>query len=169
VDKALEIGHIFKLGYKYSESMGLKVLDSNGREVPVIMGSYGIGIERILAAAVELFHDELGICWPRSISPFDIVITVVNPGDEAQSQAGKNLYRELTKRTLGCLLDDREERVGVKFKDAELIGIPIRVTVGKKLAKGEIEVFSRVERSYETIPIDSSADRISSMLEAYPL
>jgi prolyl-tRNA synthetase len=141
--KAVEIGHIFKLGYRYSESMGLKVLDEHGKEVTVIMGSYGIGVERILCAAVELYHDADGISMPASIAPFTVVITPVNMKDEATRAAADRLYAECKAAGLDALLDDRDERPGVKFKDAELIGIPWRITIGKKLAQGVVEVVER--------------------------
>ena len=141
--KAVEIGHIFKLGYRYSEAMGLKVLDESGKEVTVIMGSYGIGVERILCAAVELYHDADGISMPVSIAPFAVVITPVNANDATLREAAEKLYAECRAAGLDALLDDRDERPGVKFKDADLIGIPWRITVGKKLAQGQVEVVER--------------------------
>jgi prolyl-tRNA synthetase len=141
--KAVEIGHIFKLGYRYSESMGLKVLDESGKEVTVIMGSYGIGVERILCAAVELYNDADGIVMPASIAPFAVVITPVNMKDAATREAAEKLYAECQATGLDTLLDDRDERPGVKFKDAELIGIPWRITIGKKLGEGKVEVVER--------------------------
>ena len=143
VYKAVEIGHIFKLGYKYSKAMGLSVLNAAGEEVTVIMGSYGIGVERILCAAIELYHDKDGISMPASIAPFDVVITPVNLADDGQREAAEKLYEEAKKLGLDALLDDRDERAGVKFKDAELVGIPWRITVGKKLAEGKVEVVER--------------------------
>lgn len=141
--KSLEIGHIFKLGYKYSESMGLRVLDEHGKEVTPIMGSYGIGIERILCSAIELYHDADGIMMPPSIAPFDVVITPVNWNDGPQREAAEKLYGEAKQAGLDPLLDDRDERPGVKFKDADLIGIPYRITIGKKLPQGIVEVSNR--------------------------
>jgi len=143
VYKAVEIGHIFKLGYKYSKAMGLSVLNPEGQETTVIMGSYGIGVERILCAAVELYHDKDGIVMPASIAPFDVVITPVNLADEGQKAAAQALYEEAKKTGLDAILDDRDERAGVKFKDAELVGIPWRITVGKKLSEGKVEVIQR--------------------------
>lgn len=143
VYKAVEIGHIFKLGYRYSKAMGLSVLDAEGQEIPVIMGSYGIGVERILCAAVELYHDKDGISMPASIAPFDVVIVPVNMADDALREAAEALYLEAKKAGLDVILDDRAERAGVKFKDGELVGIPWRITVGKKLAEGKVEVFER--------------------------
>jgi prolyl-tRNA synthetase len=163
VAKAIEVGHIFKLGLKYSTSMGARVLTRDGGEVPLVMGSYGIGIERILAAAVELYHDELGIVLPRSIAPFQTIVTLLRPDDEAQRTAAEAIYEELTAKGVDTLLDDRDERPGVKFKDAELVGIPIRVTVGKKLGEGLVEIFSRRTRESRTASV---ADAVAETLRA---
>ena len=132
IDTAVEIGHIFKLGYKYSESMGARVLDKNGKEVTPIMGSYGIGIERILTAAVEQSNDENGFWLPPPIAPFEIVVTPTNVNDEALLKAAVDIATRLEAAGFDVLLDDRDERPGVKFKDADLVGIPFRVTVGKE-------------------------------------
>jgi prolyl-tRNA synthetase len=143
VGKAVEVGHIFKLGYKYSESMGARVLDVNGKEVTPIMGSYGIGIERILTAAIEQSNDKNGFWLPSSIAPFTVVVTVTNVSDAALREAGEALAAELESAGLDVLLDDRDERAGVKFKDADLVGIPYRINVGKKVAAGLVEVVTR--------------------------
>ena len=143
VDTAVEIGHIFKLGYKYSQSMGARVLDKNGKEVTPIMGSYGIGIERILTAAVEQSNDENGFWLPRQIAPFEIVVTPTNVRDEQIHNAAEDIARRLEAAGYDVLLDDRDERPGVKFKDADLVGIPYRVTVGKKVTEGTVEVVNR--------------------------
>jgi prolyl-tRNA synthetase len=143
VGKAVEIGHIFKLGYKYSESMGARVLDPNGKEVTPIMGSYGIGIERILTAAIEQSNDKNGFWLPASIAPFTVVVTVTNASDAALTEAGEKLAAELEAAGLDVLLDDRDERAGVKFKDADLVGIPYRINVGKKVAAGQVELVTR--------------------------
>jgi prolyl-tRNA synthetase len=143
VGKAVEIGHIFKLGYKYSESMGAKVLDVNGKEVTPIMGSYGIGIERILTAAIEQSNDKNGFWLPASIAPFTVVVTVTNIGDALLKETGEKLAAELEAAGLDVLLDDRDERAGVKFKDADLVGIPYRINVGKKAALGQVELVTR--------------------------
>ena len=147
VAKAIEIGHIFKLGYKYSESMGLRVLGKDGKEVTPIMGSYGIGIERILTCAIELFHDKDGMSLPASIAPFTVVITPANYAEPLQREAADLLYAECQKAGIDALLDDRIERAGVKFKDADLIGIPYRLTVGKKLVDGKVEFVERRTRA----------------------
>ena len=154
VSKALEIGHIFKLGTKYSESMGARVLNQDGKEVPIVMGSYGIGLERILAAAIELHHAADGIIWPKSIAPFDVVVVVTNMKQEELREAGEKLYKALQHAGLDVLLDDRDERAGVKFKDADLIGIPYRITIGKKIADGQVELFDRRTRQTEDVSIN---------------
>jgi prolyl-tRNA synthetase len=143
VGKAVEVGHIFKLGYKYSESMGARVLDPNGKEVTPIMGSYGIGIERILTAAIEQSNDVNGFCLPASIAPFTVVVTVTNMADAALRDAGERIALELEAAGLDVLLDDRDERAGVKFKDADLVGIPYRINVGKKISSGSVELVTR--------------------------
>jgi prolyl-tRNA synthetase len=153
VVKTVEIGHIFKLGYKYSESMGLRVLNAEGKEVTPIMGSYGIGIERILCAAIELYHDKDGMILPASIAPFQVVVTPANNADAAQMDAARTIYEAAKKLGLDVLLDDRDERPGVKFKDADLIGVPYRVVVGKKLASGMVEVVNRKTKQSTDVPI----------------
>jgi prolyl-tRNA synthetase len=160
VFKALEIGHIFKLGTKYSESMGARVLTQDGKEVPIVMGSYGIGVERIMASAIELHHDRDGIIWPKSIAPFDVIVTITNIKDEFLQETGEALYKDLQRAGLEVLLDDRDERAGVKFKDADLIGIPYRLTVGKKAADGIVELFDRRAKSSEDIKLNEVVSRV---------
>ena len=143
VGKAVEVGHIFKLGYKYSESMGARVLDPNGKEVMPIMGSYGIGIERILTAAIEQSNDKNGFWLPPSIAPFTVVVTVTNSSDAALAEPAAALAAQLEAAGLDVLLDDRDERAGVKFKDADLVGIPYRINVCKKSASGIVELVTR--------------------------
>jgi len=143
VGKAVEVGHIFKLGYKYTESMGARVLDINGKEVMPIMGSYGIGIERILTAAIEQSNDKNGFWLPSSIAPFTVVVTVTNSSDAELAKTGQSLAAQLDAAGLDVLLDDRDERAGVKFKDADLVGIPYRINVGKKAAGGFVELVTR--------------------------
>ncbi len=162
--KTVEIGHIFKLGYKYSDSMGLRVLNAAGAEVTPIMGSYGIGAERILCAAVELYHDEAGMSLPPSIAPFAVVVTPVNNSDAAQHKAAAAIYQECLSLGLDALLDDRDERPGVKFKDADLIGVPYRLTVGKKLAQGQVEIFHRRTRALQEAPVAEAARRVQGLL-----
>ena len=146
VSRAIEIGHIFKLGRKYSESMGARVLDASGREIVLVMGSYGIGIERILAAAIEQNHDADGMALPVSITPFHVVVTPVNASDPTLMGIAEELYRDILGEKLEAVLDDRDERPGVKFKDADLIGVPFRVTVGRKAPGGLVEVLLRSTR-----------------------
>jgi prolyl-tRNA synthetase len=163
VFKAMEIGHIFKLGTKYSESMGATVLTADGKEVPIVMGSYGIGVERIITAAIEQNHDADGIIWPKSLTPFDVIVTVTNMKDGKLRAAGEKLYQELFDAGLQVLLDDREERAGVKFKDADLIGIPYRVTVGKKIADGAVELFDRRAKQSEDVLLDDIVSRVQTL------
>ncbi len=143
VGRAVEVGHIFKLGYKYTEAMGARVLDINGKEAMPIMGCYGIGIERILTAAIEQSNDKNGFWLPSSIAPFTVVVTVTNSSDATLAQAGQSLAAELEATGLDVLLDERDERAGVKFKDADLVGIPYRINVGKKAAGGFVELVTR--------------------------
>ncbi len=164
VAKAVEVGHIFKLGYKYSESMGANVLDSNGKEVALIMGSYGIGIERILTAAVEQFHDANGFWLPSSIAPFDVVVTVTNTTDAKLVEAGEKIAADLEAAGLDVLLDDRDERAGVKFKDADLVGIPFRVNVGKKTAEEKVEVVTRATSSSQDVSFDDVVAVIKTII-----
>lgn len=144
VEKSLEVGHIFKLGTTYSEVMGAEVLDPNGKAVPIVMGSYGIGLERNLAAIVEANYDEAGICWPVNVAPFEVVVSVVKPKDVPSMEASSRIYEGLLEKGIDVLLDDRDERPGVKFKDADLVGIPFRVTVGPKdIENGVVELKRR--------------------------
>jgi len=155
IDTAVEIGHIFKLGYKYSESMGARVLDRNGKEVAPIMGSYGIGIERILTAVVEQSNDENGFWLPASIAPFEVVVVSTNSKDEAIRSASEDVARKLEASGFDVLLDDRDERSGVKFKDADLVGIPFRINVGKKVTEDTVEVVQRSTRQSADVKISA--------------
>ena len=143
IDSAVEVGHIFKLGYKYSESMGARVLDKNGKEVAPIMGCYGIGIERILTAAVEQKNDANGFCLPAAIAPFEVIVTATNVGDARLKSTAEEIAGRLESAGLDVLLDDRDERPGVKFKDADLVGIPFRINVGRKVTEGTVEAVER--------------------------
>jgi prolyl-tRNA synthetase len=166
VFKAVEAGHIFKLGTKYSDSMGARVLTSDGQEVPIVMGSYGIGVERVLSAAVELYSDEAGISWPAAIAPFHVVLTPVNIKDPDLLATAERIYTDLGKAGIEVLLDDRDERAGVKFNDADLIGVPFRITVGKKIKDGKVELFTRLTRQSEDVPVDSIVQTISDRIDA---
>src|SRR5436305_3245592 len=163
VFKAMEIGHIFKLGTKYSESMGANVLTADGKSVPIIMGSYGIGVERIITAAIEQNNDKDGIIWPKSITPFDVIVTITNIKDEKLREAGDKLYKDLQHAGLDVLLDDRDERAGVKFKDADLVGIPYRITVGKKIADEMVELFDRRAKKSEDVKFDEILSRVQEL------
>ncbi|OLN22758.1 proline--tRNA ligase [Domibacillus antri] len=138
--KGIEVGHIFKLGTRYSEAMNAVYLDENGRTQPMIMGCYGIGVSRIVAAIAEQFNDEKGFVWPADIAPFDVHLIPVNVKDEAQMEAAETLYDAIRQSGLSVLMDDRAERAGVKFADSDLIGLPVRVTAGKKAAEGIVEI-----------------------------
>ena len=166
VGKALEVGHIFKLGTRYSESMGARVLDEGGKEVPIVMGSYGIGVERILAGAVELHHDNDGIRMPMAIAPFHLALLPLQMQDAAVREAAEKLYQELTAAGVEVLLDDRDERAGVKFKDADLIGLPLRIAVGKKgLADGKVEWKPRGSAQVELVPLAEVVSRAKAAVK----
>ncbi len=152
--KSIEVGHIFKLGTRYSEAMGATVQAADGKPIPIVMGCYGIGIDRIAAAAIEAHHDQNGIAWPLSIAPFQVVITPVKASDPAQAQAAETLLEELEAAGLDVILDDRDERAGVKFKDADLVGIPFRIVLGPRgLAAGNVELFERASKSTSEVPL----------------
>jgi prolyl-tRNA synthetase len=163
--KCIEVGHIFKLGYRYSESMGLRVLGVEGKEVTPIMGSYGLGIERVLTAAIEQGSDESGIVLPPPIAPFEVVITPVNLKQDEQRVAAEQLYSECLALGIDTLLDDRAERAGVKFTDAELIGIPYRITVGKKISDGVVEVVERSTRQSLDVKMEAAPKLLKQKLE----
>jgi len=156
----VEVGHIFKLGDKYSSSMHAVFTDENGEMHPFVMGCYGFGISRTVAAAVEQHHDEDGIVWPESISPMDVAILPVNVNDVNAMEAAGKLETELEERGIDVLVDDRDLSPGVKFKDADLVGIPLRVTIGKKLKEGKVELFRRATREIEEIPLADALERI---------
>jgi prolyl-tRNA synthetase len=164
IDTAVEIGHIFKLGYRYSESMGARVLDQNGKEVTPIMGSYGIGIERILTAAVEQGNDEDGFWLPASIAPFEIVVSPVNMRDAGVKSAAADIAKRLAAVGFDVILDDRDERPGVKFKDADLVGIPFRITVGKKVTEGTVEVLLRSTGEVRDVTITTIVQYFQQLL-----
>jgi len=166
IDTAVEIGHIFKLGYRYSESMGARVLDKNGKEVTPIMGCYGIGIERILTAAVEQSNDENGFWLPPSIAPFEIVVTPVNVKDENVLKGAIDIAASLETAGFDVILDDRDERPGVKFKDADLVGIPFRITVGKKVTEGTVEVVLRSTHEVRDVTISAVVEYFRGVLRA---
>jgi prolyl-tRNA synthetase len=164
IDTAVEIGHIFKLGYKYSESMGARVLDRNGKEVTPIMGSYGIGIERILTAIVEQNNDDNGFWLPPQVAPFEIVVVPTNVSDDKIRSTAEEIARGLEAAGFDVLLDDRDERPGVKFKDADLVGIPFRVNVGKKVTEGTVEVVQRSTRQMHDASIGAITEYFTNLL-----
>ena len=165
-EQGIEVGHIFKLGTKYSDALGLKYLDESGKQQTVIMGCYGIGVTRCVAAAVEQLHDDNGIIWPVSIAPYQAIVVPANYKDEEQVKAAEKLYNELTEAGIETLIDDRAERAGVKFKDADLIGIPVRVVVGKKLSEGIVEYKERAMESAVDIPLSDAVAKVTEFIKA---
>ncbi len=167
LDKAIELGHIFKLGRMYTTALGVSVLDESGVARVPIMGSYGIGVERALAAAVESHHDEHGIVWPVAIAPWEVVVTIIRPDDEASKAAAEGLAEGLEGAGVDVIVDDRQERPGVKFADAELVGIPLRVTVGPRgLAEGIVEMAVRSTGEKRDVPVAEAALTATAILDS---
>jgi len=165
VDKTIEVGHIFKLGTRYSEALGATVLDEQGQSAPIVMGSYGIGIGRVAASIVERCHDDAGIAWPVNVAPYEVVVTVLNPKEVETSEVGERLYDALRGAGIDVLLDDRDERPGVKFKDADLIGIPYRIVVGARgLEKKVVELKRRRDGSSRELPVDRAAETVAETI-----
>lgn len=162
--RGIEVGQVFKLGVKYSKALGLNYLDERGEEKPVVMGCYGIGVSRTMAAAVEQNYDADGIIWPASIAPFSVVVVPVNMKDETQAAVAEKVYQELRKAGIDTIIDDRAERPGVKFKDADLVGYPVRVTVGKKAADGQVEVLRRRDKEMQLVETDALVDTVRRVL-----
>ena len=158
--QGIEVGHIFKLGTKYSDALGLKSLDETGKSKTVIMGCYGIGVTRCLAAAIEQNNDENGIIWPVSIAPYHAIVIPVNSKNEEQSEIAEKVYNDLKAKGIEVLLDDRNERAGVKFKDADLIGIPVRIVVGKKCGEGVVEYKERTAENAVEKNIDDAVNDV---------
>ena len=164
--KGIEVGHVFKLGTKYSVKLGAKFKDEAQQEHPCIMGCYGIGINRIMASAIETRFDKDGIVWPVSIAPFEVIVTPVNQDDAQVSGAAEQIYKELSAAGIDVLLDDRDARGGVKFKDADLLGIPVRVTIGKKsIAEGNVEIKLRSESESRKIAVTAVVAETISMIK----
>ena len=160
----IEIGHTFKLGTKYSQTLGARFLDKNGKSHPIIMGCYGIGVNRIMAASIETSHDKDGIIWPRSISPYEIAVLPLNMENDKLQKLSEELYDEMLKAGLDVILDDRPERAGIKFKDADLIGFPVQVIVGEKnLESGKVELKMRKDKKSELIDRKSVIERIKKL------
>jgi len=169
VEQVIEVGNIFKLGTKYSVPLGATVLDEEGRETPLVMGSYGIGPARIAAAAVEQCHDDRGIVWPKAIAPFDVHMVQVQAADEAQTEVARGLYDSLRAARWEVLWDDRDERPGVKFKDAELVGCPVRITVGRRASEGFVEIEPRIgESSRREIAVADVPAVVAELWECAP-
>ncbi|HAQ07902.1 MAG TPA: proline--tRNA ligase, partial [Bacillus bacterium] len=163
--KGIEVGHVFKLGTRYSEAMNAVFLDENGRTQPMIMGCYGIGVSRTMAAVAEQYNDDNGLVWPTNISPFDVHLIAVNMKDSGQAELAEELYSSMKASGLDVLLDDRQERPGVKFADSDLIGLPVRVTVGKKASEGIVEVKIRNSGEMQEVHKDNLAEAIKNILK----
>ena len=164
--KGIEVGNTFKLGTKYAESLGLSYLDSNNKSIPVIMGSYGIGVERILSAIVEQNNDEHGIIWPMNVAPYKVAIVVINSKDEEQAALGDEIYDKLNSLGIDTLIDDRDERPGVKFNDMDLLGIPVRITIGKKVQDGLVEIKKRNENESKEIKIEETIEFVKNIVNS---
>jgi prolyl-tRNA synthetase len=165
VERGIEVGHIFKLGYKYSDAMDIRVSGPDGKPVKPIMGSYGIGVERAMAAIIEVHHDERGIIWPVAVAPFQAVVVIAQQDDETVAGAGERAYRALLDAGVEVIVDDRPVRAGVKFSDAELVGIPFRVTIGKRaLANGAAELTDRATGNTVQIPLEDLAERVRAAI-----
>ncbi|MDD3268143.1 MAG: proline--tRNA ligase [Syntrophomonadaceae bacterium] len=163
--RGIEVGHIFKLGIKYSQALDAKYIDQNGQEKLMVMGCYGIGVSRTMAAAVEQNNDENGIIWPLPIAPFQVIVVPVNAKKEDQMNTARGLYEELIDNGIEAIIDDRDERAGVKFKDADLIGIPLRITVGPKaLEQNQVEVKKRWEKDIELVAVENVISVVQTIL-----
>ena len=159
------MGHIFKLGDKYSKALNATVLDENGKQQIIAMGCYGIGISRVMAAAIEQNHDEFGIIWPKNIAPYLVDVIIANIKDEAQFSLGEKLYKELCDNGIETVLDDRNERAGFKFKDADLIGIPLKIVVGKGAAEGKVEIKDRRTGESREVKAEEVTDFVRRFIE----
>jgi prolyl-tRNA synthetase len=167
VKDGIEVGNTFMLGTKYSETLGAKFLDADGAEKPCIMGSYGIGVTRTPQAALEKYHDDKGIIWPRSIAPYLVEIVLISMASPQQVEAAERVYSMLTDAGFEVLLDDRDERPGVKFMDADLIGLPIRLTIGdKSLKDGKVELKARVQDKADLVPIDEIVGAVRTLADS---
>jgi prolyl-tRNA synthetase len=166
ITRGIEVGHIFKLGTKYSKALNCVYLDENGKEQPMVMGSYGIGLDRTMAAIIEQNHDENGIIWPISVAPYHVIIVPVNPTEEVQMKIAEDTYAKLQSAGVQVIFDDRNERPGVKFKDADLIGIPIRITVGRKAGEGIVEYKLRKSKEVREITVDEAVTEVEKELKS---
>jgi prolyl-tRNA synthetase len=170
--RGIEVGNIFQLGTKYSKSMNATYTAEDGTEQPFVMGCYGIGVSRTAAAAIERFHDKWGIIWPMQLAPYQVIVVPVNTQDETQMTLAEKLYADLKAATVDgkpieVVIDDRDERAGVKFKDADLIGFPIRVTAGKKAAEGLLEVKLRDQDQATDIPADQVLSYVQQQIREW--
>jgi prolyl-tRNA synthetase len=163
--KGIEVGHVFKLGTRYSEAMNALYLDENGKSQPMIMGCYGIGVSRTVAAVAEQYNDENGFIWPANIAPYHLHIIAVNMKDQVQVEIAETLYKDLSKNRFEVLLDDRKERPGVKFADSDLIGLPIRITVGKKASDGIVELKIRKTGEMFEVHQNELLEKITSIIQ----
>ncbi len=165
--RAIEVGHIFKLGRKYSTALGVSVLGPDGASIIPIMGCYGIGVERAMAAIAEVHHDDAGLRWPVQVAPAEVNVVLLSPQDERARAAAESLYEQLLAAGVDTLIDDRDDRPGVKYRDAELTGIPWRVSVGSRdLADGVVEITSRKTGEKERVPVDQAAQHLQQVLSA---
>jgi prolyl-tRNA synthetase len=162
---AIEVGHVFKLGTKYSESLNARFLDQNEQLLPIIMGCYGIGVNRIIAALIETSHDTNGVIWPMTLAPYEVLLSPVKVTDPATKEATERLYQELTTAGIEVLLDDRDVRAGVKFKDADLIGIPLRIVISERgLKDGKLEMKWRWAKEAELVDVAGASQRIAALV-----
>jgi prolyl-tRNA synthetase len=162
--RGIEIGHIFQLGTKYSAALGATFATEQGEESPLVMGCYGVGVSRLAQAAVEQSHDKDGIIWPVAIAPYHAIVVIPNLKESAQVEAAEQIYQDLNAAGIETLLDDRDERPGVKFKDSELIGIPYRVVTGRSLAQCKVEVVKRADKSVIEVPIAELVDTLKTWI-----
>jgi prolyl-tRNA synthetase len=163
--RGIEIGHIFQLGTKYSKAMGATYTNEQGEEVPLVMGCYGVGVSRLAQAAVEQSYDKDGIIWPVAIAPYQAIVVIPNMADAEQVKAAETLYIQLNQAGIETLLDDRNERAGVKFKDADLIGIPYRIVTGRSLKQGKVEVVERANHNSQELPVEAVATTLKQWID----
>ena len=163
--RGIEVGQIFKLGLKYSESMNCTFKDENGVDHPYWMGCYGIGISRTMQAVVEQHHDDKGIIWPLSVAPYHVIVTVIKSSDETQLNLAYDIEKKLEDMGVEVMVDDRDERPGVKFNDADLIGIPIRITVGKLAGEGKVEYKLRREDNVDTVTAEEAIEKAAALVK----
>jgi prolyl-tRNA synthetase len=164
--RGIEVGHIFQLGTKYSQVLGATYTNEQGEEKPLVMGCYGVGVSRLAQSAVEQSYDKDGIIWPVAIAPYHAIVTIPNIKDAQQVEIAEKLYTQLNQAGVETLLDDRDERAGVKFKDADLIGIPYRIVTGRAIANGKVEVVERATRQSQEIPIDEVINTLKQWIKA---